>query len=160
MENKELKIKYTEYNISEINTEDENLIEKAKEAAQNSYSPYSHFKVGAAVLLENGIIIKGSNQENAAFPSSLCAERVTLFYANATYPDIPAKILAITAFGSNNEILDEIITPCGACRQVILETENRFNNNCRILLASKEKVLEFQTIKDLLPFSFGKEDLK
>lgn len=159
METKQITIKYSEYLYSELSEEDAFLITQARIAAKTSYSPYSNFKVGAAVLLDNGNIIKGSNQENAAYPSGLCAERVCLFFTNANYPDNIVKTIAITAFNNNN-LLEDVITPCGACRQVILETENRYNSKCRILLDSKNKILEFQSIKDLLPFSFGEKSLK
>lgn len=160
MNNKNYKIDYREYLKTELAESDIKIIELAEETAKNAYAPYSHFKVGAAVLLENGKIITGSNQENAAYTLGLCAERTALFYANAHYPEVPVKTLAVTAIDSNNNIVDEVITPCGACRQVIFEIENRFNSQCRILLSSKNKVLEFNSIKDLLPFSFGKNNLK
>ncbi len=160
MYNKIYNIEYKEYRKEELAEIDKNLIEMSEKSARRAYAPYSHFKVGAAALLENGEIITGSNQENAASPSGICAERTTLFYANAKYPDAAVKTLAITAIDSNDNIVERVITPCGACRQVILEVENRYNSPCRLLLSSKDTVLEFSSIKDLLPFSFGKDDLK
>ena len=158
--NKILEIKYQEFSISELNNEDLHLIKLAESTAKDAYAPYSHFKVGAVAVLENGEIFKGNNQENAAYPSGLCAERTALFYANAIYPLSPVKTLAITAIDSTNNVVEDVITPCGACRQVILEIENRFGKSCKILLASKKKVLKFNSICDLLPFSFGREALK
>jgi len=154
---KEININYFEYQHSELLEEDKVLVSKANEFALKSYSPYSNFRVGVSVLLENGLIISGNNQENAAYPSGLCAERVALFFANANYPDNHIKTIAIAAFDNNNNQFENIITPCGACRQVIVEIENRFEKNCKILLTSKDKVIEFKSIKDLLPFSFGKK---
>ena len=102
------------------------MLQHAQEAIEGSYAPYSEFRVGAAVLLENGEVIKGSNQENAAYPSGLCAERVAIFHAKSKYPDLKVKSIAITA-ASDNFITKSPITPCGACRQVIAETESRQN---------------------------------
>jgi cytidine deaminase len=155
-----LEIRYQEFLRSELSSEDLQLLFLAELAAKDAYAPYSNFKVGAVVVLENGEIIKGSNQENAAYPSGLCAERTTLFYANATYPTTPVTTLAITALNSLNCVVENVITPCGACRQVILEVENRFEKPCKILLASKEKVLVFASVKDLFPFAFGQDALK
>ena len=120
--------------------------------------PYSHFAVGAAALLENGTIVTGSNQENAAYPSGTCAERTTVFYANSQYPDQPILTLAIAA---RNEagFLEQPISPCGACRQVLLETEQRYGKPMRILLCSRTGVYELQGVKDLLPLSFGQMQL-
>ena len=160
MMNKTLEIRYQEFSISELKAEDLHLIKLAESAARDAYAPYSHFKVGAVAVLENGEIFKGSNQENAAYPSGLCAERTTLFYANATFPQIPVKKLVITAIDSTDNVVEDVITPCGACRQVILEVENRFGKPCEILLASNKKLLKFNSICDLLPFFFGQEALK
>ena len=111
--------------IEELSNIEQQLIQDSKLAKSNAYSPYSGFCVGAAVLLDNGIIIKGSNQENAAYPSGLCAERVALFYANSAYPNNAVKAIAITASNSKG-IIQKPIAPCGSCRQVMLETEQRF----------------------------------
>lgn len=134
------------------------LTERAIEAARKAYAPYSRFHVGAAALLANGEIVSGSNQENAAYPSGLCAERVTVFYAGAQYPESPIRTLAVTAM-VNGELKDEI-SPCGACRQVLLEAEQRYGCPIRILLCGKEKVIALSSAADLLPLCFGKEDLE
>lgn len=142
--------------FEELCKADQQLIEKAKEATYRSYSPYSRFNVGAAALLQNGIIVTGSNQENAAYPSGLCAERTTLFYANSQYPDQPVTTLAIAARDDKGFLLQPI-PPCGACRQVILETQNRFGNKLRILLYGKNMIYDIASINDLLPLSFDKD---
>ena len=129
------------YQYDELNEGDRSLIKTAMEATARSYSPYSHFSVGAAALLGNGTVVTGTNQENAAYPSGLCAERTTLFYANSQYPDQP-------------DFIDHPIPPCGACRQVILETEKRYKQPIRILLYGKECIYEVKSIGDLLPLSF------
>lgn len=141
------------YQYNELSQEDQQLITTAMEATRRSYAPYSHFSVGAAALLDNGIVVTGTNQENAAYPSGLCAERTTLFYANSQYPDQAVKTLAIAA-RTEKDFIDTPIPPCGACRQVILETENRYKRPIRILLYGKECIYEIRGICDLLPLSF------
>lgn len=150
-------IKVFQYN--ELDEEDRKLIDLAKDATRRSYAPYSKFSVGAAALLANGEIVTGTNQENAAYPSGLCAERTTLFYANSQYPDQAVKTLAIAA-RTENDFLDSPIPPCGACRQVILETEKRYNQPIRILLYGKENIYLVEGIEDLLPLSFSKKDME
>lgn len=152
------KIEYTEYLNSEIPSEYLPLIEEAKKQTLNAYAIYSKFHVGAAVLLENGKIIGGNNQENAAYPSGLCAERTAVFYANSQYPDVPVKIIAIAAY-SNGEYLSEPITPCGGCRQVLLETEGRSGQDLKVILYGTEKTYVMDNVRNLLPLSFGKERL-
>jgi len=146
------------YKINECSENDKLLIKKAKSATKTSYSPYSHYKVGAAVLLANGIVVSGSNQENAAYPSGLCAERTALFYANAQYPDIPVLAVAIAAHNKGDYTTD-VCTPCGSCRQVFAEIEMRYGKNIRILMCSKEEVYEVSSIKDLLPLLFDKSSM-
>ena len=143
------------YGYEELNEEDRRLIDAAKAATTHSYAPYSHFSVGAAALLDNGIIVSGSNQENAAYPSGTCAERTTLFYANSEYPDQAVKALAIAA-RNEEDFVNEPIPPCGACRQVLLETEQRFGHPMRILLFGKEHIFVMEGVRNLLPLSFGK----
>lgn len=146
------------YEIDESNEETKNLIAKAKDVTKNSYSPYSQYAVGAAILLANGEIIAGSNQENAAYPSGLCAERTALFYANSSHPDCTIKAIAITAF-YQDDFVKEVCTPCGACRQVIAEIEGKQNSPIKILMCSKNTVYEAESIKSLLPLSFGSRQL-
>ena len=159
---KELKIEipYKVFSIDELKVEDQLLIQAAREATSRSYAPYSHFHVGAAALLENGIIVSGTNQENVASPSGLCAERTALFYANSQYPDQKVKALAIAACHADKGIPHTPITPCGACRQVMLETENRFNHPMKVLLGGNSKVYEIESASSLLPVSFGSDALK
>ena len=142
----------------ELSPEDSQLIEAAKKATYSSYAPYSHFSVGAAIRLANGQLLTGSNQENAAYPSGLCAERTVLFYANAQYPDQPVQVLAIAARNENG-FLQTPIPPCGACRQVMLETEQRYHTALRILLYGEKCIYEIEGTKTLLPLSFGEEFL-
>ena len=147
------------YPLAECSEIEKKLIEAAKEATKKAYTPYSGFKVGAAVLLENGEIISGNNQENAAYPSGLCAERTTVFFVNATYPDQKIEAIAVAAW-HKDRFTNEVITPCGGCRQVLLETENRFNAPMKILMYGNEAVYMLESAKDLLPLSFGDEMLK
>jgi cytidine deaminase len=141
-------------NYNELNFEEKVLIDSAKEATSRAYAPYSKFQVGAAALLANNEIVTGNNQENVAFPSGLCAERTTLFYANSQYPDQAVKSLAVAAY-TDGDFLDKPISPCGACRQVILETEMRYNHPIRILLYGKKEIYIIEGINGLLPLAFG-----
>ena len=160
MKKVELILNVYEYEkIDELQDPDRQLVEKAIEASQKAYAPYSQFHVGAAVLLENGIIITGNNQENAAYPSGLCAERVALFAANAQYPDIPVKAIAIVAFNNKNQMTPLPTPPCGACRQVMIETETRFDRPIKVILAGKSKILIINSVKELLPLSFTSNEL-
>lgn len=147
------------YLIDECTDIEKKLIDAAKNATKNAYAPYSQFKVGAALLLDNGEIITGNNQENAAYPSGLCAERTAVFFANANHPESKIGAIAVTAY-YKGDFTKDVITPCGACRQVLLEIENKHKSPMDILLyAGSGEVYKFDTIKDLLPFSFGDEML-
>ena len=144
--------KITISSYEELNPEEKKLINSAKGLTQNAYAPYSKFKVGAAVLLDNGEIIVGNNQENIAYPSGICAERVAVFYANASYPDVKIKTIAIAAYFNDDYV--EQLSPCGSCRQVLQEAENRFHSPIRILLYRKNEIYIVESIKDLLPLGF------
>ena len=147
------------YLFEELTDSDKLLIEAAKEATKRSYAPYSHFNVGAAALLDDGTIVTGSNQENAAYPSGLCAERTTLFHVGSEYPDKAITILAIAA--SNSEgFTEQPVTPCGACRQVMLEAEQRYHRPIRVLMYGTACIYETRGTKDLLPLSFGIESME
>ena len=146
------KVQICSYN--ELLSEEKILIDCAKESCARAYAPYSQFYVGAAVLLENGEIVSGTNQENVAFPSGLCAERTALFYANSQYPDKAVKSLAVAAF-TQGDFIDRPISPCGACRQVILETEMRFKTPIKIFLYGKSEIYVIEGIENLLPLAFG-----
>ncbi len=140
--------------VDELSPADREVVDAARRATVNSYAVYSHFNVGAAVRLADDTIVAGTNQENAAYPSGLCAERTTIFWANSQYPSQAVKVLAIAARTDQGE-LEVPIPPCGACRQVILETEKRYNTPIRIILyGAKECYVVEDGIKALLPLSF------
>jgi len=155
----ELITEIEQYNdINELTNDEQHLIKIARDAAQKSYSPYSKFKVGAALLLANGEIISGNNQENAAYPSGLCAERTAIFWANSQFPDVGVKKLAISAFNSSG-IVEKPTAPCGSCRQVMIETEVRFNTPIRTILDGKNAIYISHSAMNLLPLSFTQKDL-
>lgn len=138
----------------ELSAEDRHLIDEAKRATKRSYAPYSRFHVGAAALLEGGVVVTGSNQENVAYPSGLCAERTALFSAGSACPDKAVVALAIAA-NTEGKFTRRPITPCGACRQVMLETEQRYQTPIRILLYGAEEVCVINGgVKELLPLQF------
>lgn len=159
----EKKIEITVYEASGINElagEEAALFEKAADATCRSYAPYSQFHVGAAVLLDNGEIICGSNQENAAYPSGLCAERVALFYAMSKFPHAAVCAIAIHATVNGKPHPDPVY-PCGACRQVLLECENRSRQPIKVIMGSAQKIQIVHSVSDLLPLGFDKfKDLK
>jgi cytidine deaminase len=161
MKKKEITIKITEFaETKELSLSDQKLLQQAAESARKSYAPYSEFHVGAAVLLENGKVICGSNQENAAYPAGLCAERVALFYANSQYPGVKVLALAIAAH-ADHFVIDKPISPCGTCRQVIAETENRQQSKIKILMRGESgPVNSVEGIENLLPLTFYEEKLK
>ena len=158
MKEKESISKVRIYDYEELTDADRELIDKAKDATQTSYAPFSKFCVGAAARLSDGTIVTGSNQENAAFPSSLCAERTALFYANARYPEKSVEELAIAAY-AHGTFLKSPIPPCGACRQVILGVEERYGRPIRILLFGEEGTYVVDSIKALLPLQFTGETM-
>ena len=140
----------------QLHAADQYLVDQANLAMQKAYAPYSNFKVGASVLLENGQIICGSNQENVAFPSGLCAERVALNYVGANFPDVAIDTLCVVARG---ELMpeDHMLSPCGGCRQVMLESENRQVPPIRVILVNQDhRTIILNAVRDLLPFGFGK----
>ncbi|HIA06553.1 MAG TPA: cytidine deaminase [Flavobacteriales bacterium] len=157
----EIRVEIDEYDsIGELTDLDARLLEAAGKAADTAYAPYSHFNVGAAALLDNGEIIVGNNQENVAYPSGLCAERVVMFSVGAHHPDVPVKAIAITA-KSEEFGIDEPLAPCGACRQVMVETEKKHGQNIRIILrGQKGKIHVVNSVSDILPFSFSSDKLK
>ena len=146
------------YDWDELAAEDQKLVQAAKDATNGSYAPYSGFCVGAAARLGDGTIVIGSNQENVAFPSGLCAERTTLFAANAQYPDQPVLALAIAARNKDG-FLSQPIPPCGGCRQVISGVEQRYNQPIRILLYGTASIHVVDGIDALLPLQFSNEYL-
>ncbi len=144
----------------ELSGADKAVVDAARAATANSYAVYSNFSVGAAVRLGNGTVVSGSNQENAAYPSGLCAERTTLFWANSQYPKEPVEVLAIAARSAQGE-LEFPITPCGACRQVMLETEKRFGNKMKIILyGTRQCYVIDDGVRALMPLSFDSDSLE
>jgi len=156
-----LQVTFTEYDSSEeLPPEDQELIREARKVMDSAYAPYSRFHVGAALRMEHGAIVTGSNQENASYPEGLCAERVALFSAGAVHPGIKIKTLAVVAASKNHRI-DKPVTPCGACRQVIAEYEHRYSQPIRLIMTGETgKVLVADGIRQLLPFLFNGDDLK
>jgi cytidine deaminase len=146
--------------LDELAAADRELLLAADLAADDAYAPYSMFQVGSALRLENGKILKGNNQENVAYPSGLCAERVVLFFASANYPGQVVEAIAVTAKTGNFEI-NEPTTPCGSCRQVIAEKEQHQQHNIRIIMkGEKGKVYITQSASSLLPLMFKADKLK
>ncbi len=158
----EHRFSYLEYpSRNDLNNDEIELISQASIISKQAYAPYSLFNVGAAIRFDNGNIITGNNQENAAYPSGLCAERVALFYAKSQHPELAIKEIAITASSKKFKVTDPI-TPCGACRQAILEYEMNQNHPIKIILGSEhtDKVIVIDSVKNLLPFSFDEVKLK
>lgn len=154
MTSKEIKIAYIEYeSIDQLEAQDRKLAEAAIEATEGSYAPYSGFNVGAAVRLDNGEIIKGSNQENAAYPSGICAERTAMFYAAATYPKNAIEAIAVTA-SQNGILCGNPATPCGACRQVMAQYQTKGGKPMAIILVGGKKIWKFDRVDDILPLIF------
>ena len=154
MTNKEIKIAYQEFqSLEELEAKDMELAQAAVEATELAYAPYSKFNVGAAVLFDDGVIIKGSNQENAAYPSGLCAERTALFYASASRPDKAMTAIAIAA-AQNGVLCQTPATPCGACRQVMSQYQLKSGIPMAILLIGADKIWKFSKVDDLLPLMF------
>ena len=154
MSNKRLTIDYEEFtSADQMLPEDQELVKAAIDAQKGSYSPYSNFQVGAALRLANGLIVKGANQENAAYPSGLCAERTAMFWAGANYPDVPMDALAIA--GADHGVLCESpASPCGACRQVMAEYQKKHGRPMEIILVGSRRIRKFACVDDLLPFIF------
>ncbi len=145
--------------LQELFSEDQELMQKAIEIRKKAYAPYSKFKVGAAILLDNGQVVVGSNQENAAYPSGLCAERVAIFHSGAVYPDAKIVKMAITA-GSTENTTSKPIPPCGACRQSIFEYEFKQDANIEIFFMGETgEVYKSSSIANLLPLTFDKNFL-
>lgn len=153
MKEKFINTKISVYAYTELSPEDKKLVDLAKNATKMSYAPYSEFYVGAALLLSNGEIVTGSNQENAAFPSGTCAERTSIYYAHSQYPEAKMEKLAIAAF-HKGKFTEEPVSPCGACRQAILEYEKLGKDLIEIILYGEREVYVIQGIKALLPLQF------
>jgi len=151
---KQVNIEIEVYNsIDELSEKEQALVLEAKAIAKKAYAPHSKFYVGAALLLDNDEIVSGNNQENVAYPSGICAERTALFYAGSQFPDHAVKTLAVAVY-TNGEFAEQPVTPCGSCRQVMLETENRYNSPMRVIMTGEKQIYVVNSVKDLLPLSF------
>lgn len=159
MNKKNILLEYSEYTaLQELNESDVQLIHKAIEIAKKSYSPYSKFPVGAAVLLDNGEVFAGNNQENIAYPSGTCAERTVLNYVHANFPNHKIKVIAITALASSSSIP---VTPCGFCRQVLVEMEQNQGEQIKVILHKiGGSTYVFESALSLLPLAFEEVYLK
>lgn len=154
MQIKEIKISFIEYSsISELCPEDRELAAEAIEAMKGSYAPYSHFNVGAAVRMSNGQIVRGANQENAAFPSGLCAERTAMFAAGAKYPDKEMRSIAL-AGGVYGRLTEQPATPCGACRQVMAQYQTKAGKPMSVIMLGASRIWKFEKVDDILPLIF------
>lgn len=154
MKDLKLNIQIKECRMEELSDVDRALVIQAIKSTENSYAPYSQFHVGACLLLADGTVISGCNQENAAFPAGICAERSAIFAAGAQHPDQAVKILAIAARDKNGELTRQPVAPCGTCRQVMIETETRFGQPIHILLYGQDGIYVMDGISNLMPLSF------
>jgi cytidine deaminase len=151
---KQINIAYQEFSsIDELNAEDRELAQAAIEGMKGSYAPYSHFNVGAAVRMSNGQIVRGANQENAAFPSGLCAERTAMFAAGAKYPEKDMCSLALCG-GVYGRLTDEPATPCGACRQVMAQYQAKAGKPMSVIMVGAKRIWKFEKVDDILPLIF------
>lgn len=145
--------------ISELSEDDAWLLTEAREVTEQAYAPYSNFYVGAVAILENGEVVAGTNQENASYPVGICAERVLLGSVATIHPDVPIKTIAIS-YNSEEVKSDHPISPCGMCRQALLEYETRTKKPIRLILSGQEgKVYIIKTARFLLPFAFTSDEL-
>lgn len=157
MSEKVININYREYKSKDmLPLVYRELLKNAAEAADCAYAPYSNFKVGAAVKMSNGTVVTGSNQENAAYPSGLCAERVALFHAHHSFPHDAVEAIAVIAKDKEGNVTPELTVPCAACIQVLVESEKRGKSQIAIIIGSATKVVTVDSVENLIPFSFGK----
>ena len=159
METLELKTKIVRLHEEELDAQQQKALAQAKAATLRSYSPYSHFRVGASVVLDNGEVVSGSNQENCAYPSGLCAERTAVFYANSRYPDKRILLICIAASSEDGTFTKIPISPCGACRQVLVESERRGGQSLQVLLYGTDCCFLVNSARDLLPLTFDESYL-
>ena len=160
MQEKKIELNFISSHFSDLDNKYQELIVSAKKVLKTAYAPYSGFLVGASILLENNEIINGSNQENVAYPSGLCAERVAMFYVGSRFPNIKIKAIAISVFSKNFDVND-VISPCGACRQVMAEYEDKQKQKIKVILHSPDdNVLIADRVQDLLPFMFKSSHFK
>jgi cytidine deaminase len=160
MTSKNISLTWFEFDsLDELNPSDRELVLSAREASENAYAPYSGFHVGAAVRLGNGLIVRGSNIENAAFPSGICAERNALSNSASNYPGEKPEAIAIAARTAEG-LTSEPVPPCGSCRQVIVEEEFRTSSNIKVILSGKSRIIVIEKGSDLLPVQFNRNNLK
>ena len=161
MDYSEYKFSFEVYNSADdLTKEDAELLQKAKQATNHAYAPYSNFKVGAVAKMQNGELVTGANQENASFPVGICAERVLLSSASSQYPDIPIETIAISCYTDRDGQIRHPIAPCGICRQSLQEYEQRFKRSIRLILGGMEgKVFVIPKASLLLPLAFSGDEL-
>lgn len=150
----DITVPVTSMTYDELTEAQRELVDRARRMTRNSYAPYSRFHVGAAIRLADGTIVNGANQENAAFPSSICAERSACYSAGANHPGVGFESIAIAARGTDGLEVSDPIPPCGACRQALLEYETLTGHDVEVLLAGADKVYRLPSVKSLLPLSF------
>ena len=155
MKEKNIEIKLIEMQYDELSESRRRLVDLARAATDRSYAPYSHFRVGAAIELDNGEIVTGSNQENAAYPSGICAERTAAYYAHATYPDAKFKAIAIAAIGTDGCEVADPVAPCGACRQALLEFETLAKHDVEVILVGSDAIYILPSVRSTLPLAFS-----
>ena len=154
MVKKQIRIDYEEYvSVEEMSVSDRDLCRAAVEALNGSYAPYSHFHVGAAVRLSDGTVVSGANQENAAYPSGLCAERTAMFAAGANYPDKDIESIAVVA-RQDGRICSDPAAPCGACRQVMAQYQTKSGKPMSVILVGASRIMKFARVDDILPLIF------
>lgn len=154
MTRKDISIALDELSYDELGADERRVVDLARQYTHNSYAPYSHFKVGAAILLDNGEIVCGANQENSAFPSGTCAERSACYSAGARFPDARFRIIAIAARGTDDLEIPQPCAPCGACRQALLEYETLAGQGVEVLLVGRDSIYRLPSVKSLLPLAF------
>lgn len=150
----DVSISYDKAEEQELTPEERSLLDAARKATYRSYSPYSGFSVGAAVLLDDGTIVEGSNQENSSYPQGICAERTALFYTGSRYPDNKILALCIAARGTDGQFTTLPVTPCGGCRQALLESERRQKSPIKVLLYGINEIYIISSAQQLLPLAF------
>ena len=155
MTKKDIAIRFEELAYDDLAADERALADMAMEATERSYAPYSRFRVGAAIALDNGVMVPGSNQENVAFPSGTCAERSACFYAHARYPEAKFLKIAVAARGTDGEFTAEPTAPCGACRQALLEYEVLAGHDVPVLLVGRDKIYRLPSVRSTLPFAFS-----
>ncbi len=155
MTKRDISIAFEELVYDELPADERALADMAMEATERSYAPYSRFRVGAAIALDNGVLVPGSNQENVAYPSGTCAERSACFYAHARYPEAKFVKIAVASRGTDGEFTTEPTAPCGACRQALLEYEVLAGHDVPLLLVGRDTIYRLPSVRSTLPFAFS-----